>query len=466
MKRRSILQLAGLMATVAGCGGGGGGDTPVTPAPPPSGGTPPPPPPPPPPPNNVLMISIDDLNDWVGFLAGHPQVKTPGLDALAARSTVFERAYCNAPTCTGSRASALTGLSVQSTGVWDLDQTFGQVNPGKPMLWGMLGDAGYTTQLFGKVNHEFTLGEQPFPATTPYANKQCPSGTGVGAFDWGPTTGPDSAHPDYRFAQQGIDFLATAPAAPFFLAVGFVRTHVGWYVPQRFFDLYPKESIVLPQAPPDDLDDLGPAGRELALMWNFHDCITRQNLWADAVQAYLASISWVDSQVARLIAALDASPYAANTTVVLWSDHGFHLGEKFHWHKQALWEHSTRVPFLIRRPAQTASVRQSACVSLVDMTPTILDYCGASPAYPMDGRSLRPLVEDPSLSWNVPVLTTHEQHDHAIRTAEWRYIRYASGERELYDARADPNEYTNLASDLSREPLMAQLDALMPARPG
>lgn len=414
------------------------------------------------------MISIDDLNDWVGFLKGHPQVKTPNLDALAARSTVFERAYCTAPTCTGSRAGALTGLSVQSTGVWDLNHTFRALNPGKPMVNDMLSSAGFTTKTIGKVDHVFQLGEQPLPAPIPYANKSCANvaALGTGAFDWGPTTGPDAPHPDYRFAQEGIEFLAQTPATqPFYLAVGFFRTHVGWYVPQRFFDMYPKEGLILPNPPADDLDDLGPAGRALALKFNFHDCITRQNLWADAVQAYLASISWVDEQVGRLIAALEASPHAATTNVVLWSDHGFHLGEKFHWHKQALWERSTRVPFLFKPATQSTGTSVSACISLRDMVPTLLDYAGVSPAYPMDGRSLRGLVEQPARAWNVPVLTTHQQHDHAVRTESWRYIRYANGERELYDVRQDPDEYRNLAGQSSYAATIAELDALMPPRP-
>ena len=414
------------------------------------------------------MISIDDLNDWVGFLKGHPQVKTPNLDALAARSTVFERAYCTAPTCTGSRAGALTGLSVQSTGVWDLNHTFRTVNPGKPMVDDMLRSSGFVIKSFGKIDHVFLMPNQPLPATVPYANKQC-SGVetlGIGAFDWGPAPGSDSDQPDYKLAQSGIDFLAQAPVGqPFYLAVGFVRTHVGWYVPQRFFDMYPKDSLVLPNPPTDDLDDLGPAGKALALKFNFHACITRQNLWADAVQAYLASISWVDEQVGRLIAALDASPHASTTNVVLWSDHGFHLGEKFHWHKQALWEHSTRVPFLFKPASQGVGTKVSACVSLRDMVPTLLDYAGATPAYAMDGRSLRGLVEQPNRAWNVPVLTTHQQHDHAVRTESWRYIRYASGERELYDVRQDPDEYRNLSSQSAYESVMAELDALMPARP-
>lgn len=412
------------------------------------------------------MIAIDDLNDWVGFLKGHPQVKTPHLDALAARSTVFERAYCSAPTCTSSRASINTGLSVENTGVWSEDQTFSSVNPGKPQIWGALTAAGYTTALYGKVDHNFTLGPQPYPSTVlPYANKQCAAGPGPGAFDWGPTQGPDADHPDYRFAQQGIDFLNTTSASKFFLAVGFVRTHVGWYVPKRFFDMYPKESLILPEVPSDDLADIGPAGTALALRYNFHDCITRQNLWADAVQAYLASISWVDEQVGRLLAALDASPHAATTSVVLWSDHGFHLGHKFHWMKQALWEQSTRVPFLIRRPGQTASVRQSQVVSLLHVTPTILDYCSAPPLYALDGVSLRPLLENPGAAWNRPALTTHDRYDQAVRDSRWRFIRYATGERELYDEQADPSEYRNLASDPTYASVMAQLETYMPALP-
>lgn len=453
MQRRTALKQLGQWAgaaALAGCGGGGGS----SPGPGPDARP------------NILMIAIDDLNDWVGFLKGHPQVRTPGLDALAARSTVFERAYCNAPTCTGSRASALTGLSVQSTGVWDLDHTFRVMHPGTPMLEDMLAGAGYARRVIGKVDHVFNLGDQPLPSSFPYANQQCANTAtmGVGAFDWGPVDGPDSAHPDYRFAQQAIDFLAEPAGSPFFLAVGFVRTHVGWYVPRRFFDLYPKSNLAIPNPPADDLDDLGPAGQALALKFGFHDCITRQNLWADAVQAYLASISWVDTQVARLVAALDASAHAANTVVVLWSDHGFHLGEKFHWHKQALWERSTRVPFLIRSPGQAAGVRESACVSLRDMAPTLLDFAGVTPAYPMDGRSLRPLLAAPGTAWDHPVLTTHQQYDHAIRTANWRYIRYRSNEQELYDVRADPDEYRNLARDPAHAAVMAELDALMPPR--
>jgi arylsulfatase A-like enzyme len=296
---------------------------------------------------------------------------------------------------------------------------------------------------------------QPLPSPMPYANKVCSAPLGEGAFDWGPAPGSDAAQPDYQYAQGGIDFLQAAHDKPFFLSVGFVRPHVGWYSPQRFFDMYPKNTLVLPPAPPDDLDDLGAAGKAIALQFNFHKCITDQNLWADAVQAYLASISWVDSQLARLIAALDASAYADNTIVVLWSDHGFHLGEKFHWHKLALWERSTRVPLLVRQPGQSRRADVQSLVSLRDVTP----------AYSMDGRSLKPLLADPTLAWDHPVLTTKDQHDHAIRTPQWRYIRYASGERELYDEVSDPGELLNLSSNSAHHAVMAELDALMPPPP-
>jgi arylsulfatase A-like enzyme len=445
-----LIQLAGLTAALPGCGGGsgGGGETP----------------PPPEPPRNLLMIAIDDLNDWVGYLGGHPQVKTPNLDALAARSTAFTHAYCTAPVCSASRAGVLSGLSVQSTKVFDLSTDFKTANPTKREFDEMLGAAGYDVSRFGKIDHVYSPFTQPLPSPAPFSNKVCAVPKGEGAFDWGPSGGGDADQPDYRYAQEGIEFLAEQPTnRPFCLSVGFVRTHVAWYAPQRFIDMYPLSSIVVPKVPVDDLNDIGPVGKSIALKFNFHECIVGQSLWADAVRGYLATISWVDEQIGRLIAALDASPHAANTLVVLWSDHGFHLGEKFHWHKEALWERATRVPCIIRSPGQTKGVKQAACISLRDLAPTILAHCGVKPDYAMDGQSLLPLLQEPTLAWTRPVLTTMDGIHHAVRTPAWRYIRYQTGEQELYDEVSDPDEIVNIAGLASSKAVIAELEKWMPA---
>lgn len=451
VKRRDFLKMASLATTLPACGGSDSGPPPIVP----SADHP-----------NILQIVIDDLNDWVGFLGGHPQVQTPFMDALAGRSTILERAYCTAPVCSASRAGALSGLSVQSTGVGDLSQTFTTMNPGKREFDQMLAGAGYRMKRYGKVDHEYTTSShfhQPLPTVTPASNQQCAPANDEGAFDWAPMLEDDSEFPDYKYAQQGIDFLQAQPAdQAFCLSVGLVRTHLAWYVPKRFFDRYPTEGIVVPQVPADDLADIGPVGQSYALKFNFHQCITGQSLWSDAVRAYLASISWVDEQVGRLLAALDDSPHAAHTLVVLWSDNAFHLGEKFHWHKQTLWERSTRVPFLIRLPGQTGSVRQSHCVSLRDLAPTVLDACHVTGDYPMDGTSLLPLLRNPGMSWERPALMSLDGIHHAVRTDQWRYIRYNSGERELYDEVNDPDEFINLAGLPAYSSLMAQLDALLP----
>ncbi|MBQ0943235.1 sulfatase [Ideonella sp. 4Y16] len=458
INRRRWLHLAGWSGLATACGGGGGSGTPSPPPPPPISG-------------NVLMIAVDDLNDWVGFLGGHPQVRTPALDALAARSTVFRRAYCTAPVCSPARAGVLSGLLPRRTGVVDNTATFSSVNPGKQTVDQQFASAGYTVERFGKIDHIWSVVPTPLPSPMPYTNKQCPAPVGENGFDWGPARGEDNNQPDYQYAQAGIDFLNQHSAdQPFFLSVGFTRTHTGWYVPQRYFDLYPLSSIQLPYAPPDDLDDLGPEGRATALRFDMHNCIVRQGLWASAVRGYLASISWVDAQIGRLLAALAASPHADTTTVVFWSDHGFMLGEKFHWHKMALWEHATRVPFLIRRPGQTTGAVVNAPVSLADLAPTLLGLHGLTPAYSMDGQSLQPLLSNPAQAWDRPVLITRRQADalqstgldYAIRTAQWRYIRYANGEQELYDVVADPGELRNLAASPAHAAVIAQLDAQMP----
>ncbi len=416
-------------------------------------------------PPNVLMIAIDDLNDWVGFLRGHPDVQTPNLDRLAARSTVFRQAYCNAPVCAPSRYSALSGLSVQQTKVFDNATRPRIANPGIVFLPEHLARNGYESRLVGKIYHTYLNAvPHPAPPVTPATNLRCP-GAGPGAFDWAPLDIDDSAMPDYQFTQSAIDFLGQAHAKPFFLGLGLLRTHVAWFLPRKYFDLYPEGSFRLTPWRKGDLDDVPAAGRALAFGVGENTCIASQHLKASAIRAYLASISFVDAQVGRVLDALDASIHAKSTAVILWSDNGFHLGEKLHWHKQTLWERSTRVPFTISLPGQTANGNVRQPVSLVDLMPTVLELCGnVTPPYAMAGRSLVPLLAAPATPWNYPVLMTHGQYDYAIRTARWRYIRYGNGDRELYDCGTDPHEWTNLAGDTALQPLMTRLGRLMPSQ--
>lgn len=418
---------------------------------------------------NILMISIDDLNDWVGFLQGHPDVKTPNMDRLAAQSTVFRKAYCNAPVCNASRASAMSGLTPQQTGVFDNNTSLENSNPSAIYFPKHLAANGYEQKLIGKIYHvPSSPVVQNVPAEPPVTNKTCGAttrGNPEGYFDWAPLDIDDALIGDHQFVDAAIDYLARPQQKPFFLGVGLLRTHVAWYVPRRWFDLYDPTTLHIPEAPADDLDDLPPSGKSIALQFQFHRCITDQNLWASAVHGYLATISFVDAQVGRLLDALERSAHAANTVVVLWGDHGFHLGEKFHWHKQALWERATRVPFTVRAVGQTLGNSVEAPVSLIDLMPTVLDYAGIAAPYALPGRSLRTLMKDPAQPWDFPVLTTKDRYDYAIRTADWRYIRYRNGENELYDERTDPGEFRNIVSDPANAAVVSQLDGLMPPKP-
>jgi arylsulfatase A-like enzyme len=470
-ERRSFLRhlqwIALTSGVIGGCGGSGSG----------TAASPPPPPPPKQGGPNILAIVIDDLNDWTGFLQSNPQVKTPNMDALAAGATVFRRNYCNVPLCNPSRSSFWSGLSPQHTQVFDNFTSLRSVMPTAVTLPDYLAASGYTAALYGKVYHTYHMLQEPYPAQIPDRNLVCsgyPNMVTEGLFDWGGMDVDDSLMPDYEYAQQGIDFLAgVGTDRPFFLAVGMVRTHVAWYVPQKWLDMFPLETIQLPDVPLDDLADVPPEGQALALRFNFFQCIENQGKWAEAVQAYLASIAFVDSQIGRLLAALDASPHKDDTIVVLLSDNGFHLGQKLHWHKEALWEQTTRVPLVIRDRGQVAGATVDAAVSLLDLCPTLLDLCGLPGPYAMDGNSLRPLLADSATAWDKPVLMTNAVtdaqdlstgvFDYAVRSNDYRYIQYHAGGRELYIEAADPGEFTNVAADPQYAGVIAQLAAYVPA---
>jgi len=416
---------------------------------------------------NVLFIAIDDLNDWIGALGGHPQARTPNLDRLAKRATLFTRAYCQAPACNPSRSSLMTGILPSTSGVYLNSQPWRAAMPNAVTLPQHFMKHGYWAGGSGKIYHG------PFPDPSSW-NRYWPSPTknkpndpqpakrpvnGIpkaAHFDWGPVDVADEKMGDHQVADWVIGQLGRKRDKPFFLACGIYRPHLPWYVPQKYFDLFDAEKLTLPNVPDDDLDDIPTAGVKMAQPQGDHARVLRHEQWRKAVHGYLAATAFADAQVGRVLDALDKSGQADNTIVVLWTDHGWHLGEKKHWRKFTLWEESARTPLMFVVPKSLAKalpggtladVRVDRPVGLIDIYPTLLDLCGLAANPANEGRSLAPLLADKNAKWQRPALTTHGRNNHGLRTARWRYIRYADGSEELYDHEADPNEWRNLADN-------------------
>ncbi len=415
-----------------------------------------------PPKRNVLFIAIDDLNDWVGCLGGYPGVKTPNLDQLARQGVLFRSAHCAAPLCNPARAAIMTGRLPSATGVYDNSQPYS----GSKVLEGVLTlnqhfkNSGYVTLGSGKIYHgtygKFSdkkgwddygmmTGKMERPSPGPQAGAAAQAN-----FDFGPTkTGDEEMH-DFETAQWINGHLGRKQPAPMFLAFGVTRPHLPWYVPKKYFDMYPLEAVTLPIVKEDDLEDVPPAGRKMALQGRDHERITKAEGWKKAVQAYLASITFADAMVGKVLRALETGPHGQNTTVMLWSDHGWHLGEKSHWRKFTLWERSTRNLLMIKAPGVTqAGGLCDSAVSMINLYPTLAELEGLGKPGQQDGVSMMPLLKNPKAKWQRPVLTTYGLENHTVRTGGvkegWRYIKYRDGGEELYDRARDPNEWTNLS---------------------
>ncbi|MBX3412047.1 MAG: sulfatase [Pirellulales bacterium] len=422
---------------------------------------------------NVLFIAVDDLNDWVSPLGGYQGTKTPNLDRLASRGVTFTRAYCSAPACNPSRASLLTGIQPSTSGVYHNNQPWRRALPETVTLPQHFMAAGYTVRGGGKIYHGaypdaaswqeyFAQKRDPGPGEPKKARRQ--QEEHPRPFTWGPLDVDDAEMPDAKTAEWAIEQLSQPAEKPFFLAVGFYKPHLQWYVPQKYFDLYPLSDVKRPIVPENDLDDVPLLGRQMAKPRGDHRLIVEGDYWESAVQAYLAAISFADGQIGRVLEALETSPHARNTIVVLWGDHGWHLGEKEHWRKFALWEEATRVPLFISVPGiTTPGARCERTVSLIDLYPTLIELCGLPPRETLAGRSIAPLLAEPSAEWEHPVLTTHGRDNHAVRDERWRYIRYSDGSEELYDHAADPREWKNLAQEPRWAEVKSQLARHLPA---
>lgn len=428
---------------------------------------------------NVVFIAVDDLNDWVGCLGGHPQAFTPNIDRLARRGTLFTNAHCQAPLCNPSRSSVLTGLRPSTTGIYALEPGIRAVASLKDRvtLPQHFAAQGYATATFGKVFHDGSIppagrarefqvwgevGRMPMPR-----EKFVHTPDDLRAMDWGAFPDREQDSGDWKIADAAIAHLKGLPRdRPFFLAVGFRLPHVPCFAPKAWFDRIPEASLALPAVKPDDRDDV-PTFAWL-LHWKLPEprlsWLKKVDQWRPLVRAYLASTSFMDAQVGRVLEALDADGRSGNTVVVLWSDHGWHLGEKGITGKNTLWERSTHVPLIFAGPGVSSGSSCGRPAELLDIYPTLVELCGLPPRDDLEGHSLVPQLRDPSAPREAPAITTHNPGNHSIRSERWRYIRYADGGEELYDHRDDPHEWNNRASDAALAGVRRELSRWLPAK--
>ena len=422
---------------------------------------------------NILFIAMDDLNDWIGVMGGHPQSLTPHLDRLAASSVLFTNAHCVAPACNPSRTAIFTGRSPHRSGLYDNRQRMRDVLPEAKLLPKVLSEHGYYSAGSGKMLHYFIDApswdkyfpsaetENPFPRTYNPPNRplNLPR-AGPWQYvetDWGAIDVTDEEYGgDYLVTEWVAEQLQQKHDRPFFLACGIYRPHEPWFVPAEYFEPFPLDEI---QIPPgyriNDLDDLPPQGKRRGPN-RYFEHIQEQGQWKRAIQAYLASVHYADAMLGRVLDALEASPSGNQTIVVLWSDHGWHLGEKEHWQKYTPWRACTRVPLMVSvpsgAPGLTSGTRPEVCskpVSLLSLFPTLLQLSGLPSREEHDGPSLIPLLENPDADWpHAAVTYLADPGSYSVSGEAMRLIHYSNGEEELYDIRRDPYEWDNLATDV------------------
>jgi arylsulfatase A-like enzyme len=409
-------------------------------------------------PPNVLLIAIDDLNDWIGCMDGHPQAKTPHMDRLAARGVLFKNAHCQAPVCNPSRASMMTSLYPSTSGVYFLtpDLSRSPVAMKNTLLPKRFQEHGYYVTGAGKLfhgNHNKThmpnyagsfggFGPLPKKKIGPFPEKRI--------WDWGVFPEKDELMTDHKIAAWGVEQLTKQHDKPLFLATGFYTPHVPQYAPQKWFDLYPLETLQLPKVAANDLKDIPDYGVNITRIKHVApsmEWVKKNEQWKPLVQSYLACISFTDHQVGKLLDALDNSPYKDNTYIVLYTDHGFHQGEKERFAKRSLWEDGTRTPMIIYGPGIMKGGVCSKPTQLLDIYPTLLELSGLKSDPKLEGNSLVPLLKNPQADWPYMARTSFGPGNYAIVSEHYRYICYNDGSEEFYDRTKDPDEWHNIISN-------------------
>jgi len=443
-------------------------------------------------PPNVLFIAIDDLANTLGCY-GDPVAQTPHLDGLAARGVNFKQAYCQLPLCNPSRASVMTGLRPDTIRVYDLDAHFRDTKPEAVTLSELFRNNDYRVERVGKIYHynvPASIGTDGHDDPQSWDKTTNPKGRDVAdehlitnaephrkisaALSWLAADGTDEEQTDGMIATEAIKIMEANKDRPFFLGVGFFRPHTPYVAPKKYFDLYPMEKIKFPYAPEDDRDDIPAAAFA-------HNCpVPNYNLPIEtcltAKRAYYAAVSFVDAQIGRLFKALDRLGLSENTVIVVWSDHGYHLGEhQGIWQKRCLFEESARAPLIVYAPQAKGNGKPCGrVVEFVDIYPTIAELCGLKPPANLAGKSLKPLLDDPDREWQevavTQVLRPGDKGNmimgRSIRTERWRYTEWNGGKAgaELYDHTTDPHEFTNLIDSDQAKNVIPDLKELLEER--
>lgn len=419
---------------------------------------------------NVLFIAVDDLNTWLGCLNNYSNTKTPNIDKLASQGVLFANAQCQAPLCGPSRASVMTGLRPSTTGIYGMIEDNrirrkdNEVTKDIIFLPEYFSSFGYHTMGIGKLFHTHApdsvfeesggrvAGFGPLPEKrfvwdgygTADRDKYGRTST-----DWGAFPEADSLMPDHLSADWAIERLNRDYDKPFFMGVGFLRPHVPLYVPQKWFDMHPLDGIQLAPYKSDDLNDVPSVALEIndLPMMPSTEWAKESGEWKKIIQAYLACVSFVDYEIGRVLDALAESKYANNTIIVLWSDHGYRLGQKGTFAKHALWESATNAPLIFVAPDLPKGKVVYTPAEMLSIYPTLIELSGL-PAYNKnEGVSLVSTMQVNGKSMSSYALTTYGMNNHAVKANSLRYIQYEDGAAELYDHKTDPNEFSNEASN-------------------
>ena len=434
---------------------------------------------------NVLFIAVDDLNNWITPIDGYSNAKTPNFDRLASMGVTFTNAHVQAPLCGPSRASIMTGLRPSTTGIYGMtpdNKIRRKENPSTKditFLPEYFKNNGYHTMGIGKLFHihspdnVFDESGGRVKGFGPYPKKRFIwDGFGKGvrgkhgrtSTDWGAFPENDTLMPDHQSVNWVVDRLNRKYGKPFFLGLGFLRVHVPLYVPQKWFDMHPLEGIKTPPYLSDDLKDIPSVGKQIndLPMMPSTEWAKESGEWKKIIQAYLACMSFVDSELGRVLDALEKSNYADNTIIVLWSDHGYRLGEKGTFAKHALWETATKAPLMFAGPNLPRGKKIAAPVEMLSIYPTLLELTGL-PAYSKnEGSSLVTLMKNNVGLETAQAITTFGMNNHAIKKDGYRYIQYEDGTQEFYDHSIDPNEWKNEAHNPKFKSKINELKALLP----